>query len=136
MRKVLSILLTTLFPAILTAQTPPLVFRSVTVIDMVDARPRANMTVVVEGNRITAIGKSSRIRAPKNARLIDGTGKFLVPGFWDMHVHALRPERVDSFFQLFIVNGVTGIRDMGTTEQGFAALAQLRKEIADRAGKR
>lgn len=88
------------------------------------------MTVIVEGNRITAIGKSSRMRIPKNAHVINAGGKFMLPGFWDMHVHALRGERPDYFFRLFIGNGVTGIRDMGTTAEGFARLHQLRQEIA------
>ncbi|HSK73754.1 MAG TPA: amidohydrolase family protein [Pyrinomonadaceae bacterium] len=113
------------------AQTKPLVFTHVTVIDMVDAKPKTDMTIIVEGNRITSIGKSSKIRVPKNAQVIDAGGKFLIPGLWDMHVHVLRPDRVDYFFQLFIANGVTGIRDTGATEQGFAILAKLRKEIAD-----
>lgn len=131
MREILSLLLTILFPTILIAQTKPLAFTHVTLIDMVDAKPRNDMTVIVEGNRITAIGKSSKVRLPKSAKVIDARGKFLIPGFWDMHVHPIRRERADYFFPLFIANGVTGIRDMGTTEDGFAALTQLRKEIAD-----
>jgi imidazolonepropionase-like amidohydrolase len=130
MRRIFSLLLALLLPTILAAQTKPLVFNRVTVIDMVDAKPKTNMTVIVEGNRITSIGRSNRIRAPKNAQVIDAAGKFLIPGFWDMHVHALHKERFDYFFQLFIANGVTGIRDTGTTEAGFAILPQLRKEIA------
>lgn len=130
MRKLLSVLLAVLSPATLAAQTRPLVFTHVTVIDMVGARPKPDMSVVVEGGRITSVGKSSRVRAPKNARVIDSTGKFLIPGLWDMHVHALRTERADYFFRLFVVNGVTGIRDMGTTDDGFAALKGLRREIA------
>lgn len=134
MRKILSLLLTLLSPAGLTAQTGPLVFTHVTVIDMVDARPKPDMTVVVEGDRITSVGKTAKTRPPKNARIIDSAGKFLIPGLWDMHVHALRKERVDDFLRLCVVNGVTGIRDMGTTEEGFAALGRLREQIAD--GKR
>jgi imidazolonepropionase-like amidohydrolase len=120
-----------LSPVALAAQTRTLVFTHVTVIDMVDARPRADMTVVIEGNRITSIGKSAGRRPPKRARVIDATGKFLIPGLWDMHVHALRKERVSYFLPLFVVNGVTGIRDLGTNEEGFASLNRLRKEIAD-----
>ncbi len=89
------------------------------------------MTVIVEGNRIKAVGKSNRIRIPKNAQVINARGKFLTPGFWDMHVHALSADRTDYFLPLFIANGVTGIRDMGTTEEGFALLSTLRQEIAD-----
>lgn len=131
MKKMHPLLLIILFAATLVGQAKPLVFTRVTVIDMVGAQPGTEMTVIVEGTRIASIGKSSKIRIPKNAEVIDASGKFLIPGLWDMHVHALRKERVDYFFQLFIANGVTGIRDMGTTEEGFAILARLRKEIAD-----
>lgn len=127
-----------LSPTVLAAQTQTLVFTHVTLIDMVDATPKPDMTVIIEGNRITSIGKSASIRPPRGARLIDSTGKFLIPGLWDMHVHALRKERVQYFLRLFVVNGVTGIRDLGTNEEGFAFLNQLREEIADgtRAGPR
>lgn len=128
--KILPLVLLLLSPSVLTAQTRPLVFIHVTVLDMVDPRPKPDMTVVVEGGRIKSIGKSSRIRPPKNAQIIDATGKFLIPGLWDMHVHALGKERVDDSFRLFVVNGVTGIRDMGATEEAFASLGRLRREIA------
>lgn len=45
----------------------------------------------------------------KNAVIINGKGKFLIPGLWDMHVHTVD----SSYLKLFIINGVTGIRDMG-----------------------
>src|SRR5687768_3985120 len=105
----------------------PLVIRDVTVIDMASPAPKKRMTVVVEGGRIATIGRGLRI--PKSARVIDGRGKFLIPGLWDMHVHALDPARVKTFFQLFIANGVTGIRDTGTTAEGFEMLGPLRAEI-------
>lgn len=110
-------------------QTPPLVITHVTVIDMIRPKPKTNMTVVVEGNRIKTITRAGRLRIPEDALVVDGRGKFLIPGLWDMHVHALRAERVNYFLTLFIANGVTGIRDMGTTAEGFAALPQLRHEI-------
>ncbi len=107
-----------------------LVITGVTVIDMVRPQPKPDMTVIIEGNRIRSITRSRRVHIPKDARVIDGRGKFLVPGFWDMHVHALRAERVDYFLPLLVANGVTGIRDMGTTAEGFAALSELRQKIA------
>src|ERR1051325_7652744 len=102
------------------AQQPALVISQVTVIDMVDPKPQRDMTVIVHDNRISSITKSGKVHIPKNAQVIDGRGEFLMPGLWDMHVHALRKERVDLFFPLFIANGITGIRDMGTTADGFA----------------
>lgn len=113
------------------AQTA-LVVRDVTLIDMVDGRSRSRMTVIVRGHRIADIGR--KLKTPKDAMVIDGRGKFLIPGLWDMHVHALRPDRIDTFFPLFIANGITGIRDMGTTADGFAMLAGVRADIGS--GKR
>ena len=63
MRNILSLLLIILLPTALIAQTKSLVFARVTVIDMVDAKPRKDMTVIVEGNRITSIGSTKRIAA-------------------------------------------------------------------------
>ena len=52
-----------------------------------------------------------------NARIIDGTGKYLIPGLWDMHVHTLMgdwmPGATEVTLPLFVANGVTGIRTMG-----------------------
>jgi imidazolonepropionase-like amidohydrolase len=91
-------------------QAAVLVFTHVTVIDMTGARPRPDMTVVIEGGRITAIGRTGRVRLPRGAQVIDAAGKFLIPGLWDMHVHFTEAERA---FPLFIANGVTGVRNMG-----------------------
>lgn len=62
----------------------PLVLRNVTVIDVTDGKPKPDMTVVISGNRIAAVGRNPRI--PRHAHDIDGSGKFLIPGLWDMHV--------------------------------------------------
>ena len=71
------------------------------------------MTIRIENQRITRVYKSGRTEAPSDP--FDATGLFVIPGLWDMHVHAFwtltSPERM---FPLFIANGVTGIRDMGS----------------------
>lgn len=80
---------------------------------MTGAQPKPDMSVVIQGNRITSIGKSAKANIPTNARVIDARGKFLIPALWDMHVH-LGNEDFDksSYLRLFIANGVTGIRIM------------------------
>jgi imidazolonepropionase-like amidohydrolase len=66
--------------------------------------------VVVRDGRITDLGTGT---APTGATTIDGSGKFLIPGLWDMHVHLdVRGIGVNVFMPLDIANGVTGIRDM------------------------
>lgn len=92
------------------SQTQALVFTNVTVIDMTGTPPSAGLTVVVEGSRITKIGKTTKVKIPKNVQIIDGAGKFLIPAFWDMHVHFWEAERS---LPLFVANGVLGVRELG-----------------------
>src|ERR1700678_802312 len=90
----------------------------VTVIDVTGGAARNDMNVVVEGERITQIGSSRRVKIPKGARVVDATGKFLIPGLWDMHVHTFFgtwvPGGRDVTLPLFVANGITGVRDMGS----------------------
>jgi imidazolonepropionase-like amidohydrolase len=85
----------------------------VTVIDMSGAPPKPGMTVVTSGDRIMAIGPTDRQSLPQNAVVVDGSGKYVIPGLWDMHVHSTfdRYERT-VVLPLYIANGVTGVRDM------------------------
>ena len=94
------------------------VVQDVTVIDMLSPTPKAGMTVVIKGDRISSLSRSSKI--PKNATVVDGRGKFLIPGLWDMHVHIFNnsqragTDNHEIYFPLLIANGVTGVRDMWT----------------------
>ncbi len=91
----------------------------------------SHQTIVISGSRISARGAVQRIRIPENAEVIDGRGKFLIPGLWDMHVHTLpearRPKAVEIWLPLFVANGVTSVRDMGGSD---AALKATRLRIA------
>jgi len=101
-----------------------LVIHNATIIDGTGAAPRPGTTVVVDRGRISQIGETGRLRYPGSARVIDGTGKYLIPGLWDMHVH-LRD--VEGTLPLFVGNGVTTIRDMGSD---FESTAALRAQVA------
>ena len=87
-----------------------LVLTGVTVIDGTGAPRRSNLTVVIAAGRIRTLGKAGEVSVPEGAQVVDSTGKFLIPGLWDMHVHTGSKE---IFFPLFLANGVTGVRDMG-----------------------
>jgi imidazolonepropionase-like amidohydrolase len=78
--------------------------------------------VLITGDRITALGKTGTLKLPAGARIVDATGKFLIPGLWDMHVHI----GSKSALPLFIANGVTGVRAM----DGDPEYHQWRKEVA------
>ena len=66
-----------------------LAISDVTVIDATGAPAKPNMTVIITGDQITQIAKTGEVAIPKNAQVIDGKGKFLIPGLWDMHVHTV-----------------------------------------------
>src|ERR1022692_4812459 len=83
----------------------------VTVIDCTGAAARPNSTVVVTGGLISAVGPSETVTIPTGARVIDANGKFMIPGLWDMHGHLT--DATEDAFPLLIMNGVTGVRDMG-----------------------
>ena len=104
-----------------------LVITHITVIDATGAPAKSDMSVVISGDRITALGKASQVRTPKGAQVVDATGKYLIPGLWDMHVHTLWRDWFETFFPMFIANGITSVRDMyGDLER----LTQLRNEQA------
>ena len=107
----------------------------VTVIDGTGAAARPDMTVLVEDDRIASVDPVSASVIPPGARLIDGRGKFLIPGLADMHVHltgAGEPDGSRKFMvPLLVANGITTVRDMGGYLE---SLEPLRKEI--REGKR
>lgn len=93
-----------------TAQSDKMVVHNISVVSMKSAKIDRNRDVLIENGRIVAIEKSGAIKPLSEAQIIDGTGKFLMPGLWDMHAHAWD---ANLFFPLFIANGVTGVRDMG-----------------------
>ena len=92
---------------------------NVTIVDVANGRLEPRKTIVIEGKRITRIQNASR--ATRAAATLDGTGMFVIPGLWDMHVHAFFTNDTARFhgtsqvmLPLFIVNGVTGVRDLGS----------------------
>jgi imidazolonepropionase-like amidohydrolase len=95
------------------AASGPIAVTHVTVIDMTGAAAKPNMTVVAADGRITAVGPSDSLTPPSGSTVVDGTGKFLIPGLWDMHMHSTfdRYER-SIVLPLEIANGVVGVRDM------------------------
>jgi imidazolonepropionase-like amidohydrolase len=92
-------------------ESSSLALTHVTVIDCTGAPAKPNSTVVVAQGHITAVGPSDAVKIPEGARVVDATGRFLIPGLWDMHGH-LTDATADAF-PLLIMNGVTGVRDMG-----------------------
>lgn len=131
MRRSISIILVLFFPLAfqpLSAQT--VTIANASLIDVSDGSLHPGTTVMIEGNRIVHVGPTSASPRPKG-EVIDATGLYLIPGLWDMHVHAYfdwpRSFGDEYVLPLLIANGVTGIRDMGSDLE---SVLQARDDVA------
>ncbi len=89
---------------------------AITNVTVIDSKQEQldQQTVLVNGNKIEAVGPTAKIELPQSTTVIDGTGKFLIPGLWDAHVHLTYDQGIGpSMFKLFMANGITSIRDTG-----------------------
>src|ERR1044072_7177513 len=111
------------------------VFVGVNVIPMDRERVLQNQTVVVRNGVIAEIGDARRVKIPKDARRIEGKGKFLIPGLTDMHVHLFSDDEfpdalAEDELKVMVAQGVTTIRLMtGTPEQLVLREKSARGEI-------
>jgi hypothetical protein len=113
-----------LIPA-LTAQTLAIV--DCTLVDPVHETATPHSTIVIAGDRIAAT-----TRIPPGARIVRASGKFVIPGLWDMHVHVGEIE--EDWFPLYLVNGITGLREMAASEAN--APRQRQYQLDQAAGRR
>jgi len=90
------------------------VIRNGTLIDGTGAAPIANSAVIVQGERITAVGREADLELPAGAQTVDAGGGTILPGLIDSHVHsAWSPRTRRPFLKL----GVTSVCDLGTFEE-------------------
>jgi imidazolonepropionase-like amidohydrolase len=110
-----------------------LAITNVTVIDVAGGAARAGQTVVVAGERILAVGDTAALSLPRGTKIVDGAGRFLIPGLVDMHVHLTAAGEPDGsrrfMIPLLLANGITTVRDMGGYLE---SLVPLREEIKKR----
>jgi imidazolonepropionase-like amidohydrolase len=106
----------------------PVVFTNVNVLPMDSERVVPRQSVVIEGGIITRLGPAASIAIPRGALTIDGTGKYLMPGLVDVHVHlASNPENEQrQILKLFLVNGVTTVVNL----RGIPEILALRKAVS------
>ena len=112
-----SIALLCLLSAALAGPQAPLAFTHVPVIDATGQPALPNRTVVVVDDRIQGIGVTGKFRSPRDVRVVNAQGKYIIPGLWDMHVHLrggqdLIPDN-EASLSMFVANGIVGIREMG-----------------------
>jgi imidazolonepropionase-like amidohydrolase len=115
-RSLQTLLLATIFLT-LSANAQTLTITHATVIDTVTGKTQPDTTVVIHGNRIATVAPSAKLK-PKAGHVIDAHGRYLIPGLWDMHTHvyfdSTAADGTDLVLPLFLANGITGIRDMGS----------------------
>jgi imidazolonepropionase-like amidohydrolase len=111
------------------AEQPPthLTITHVTLIDGTGAPAKAERTIVITNGRIAALGKTGELRVPEKARVYDASGKFVIPGLWDMRGHLTYP--TENPIALLIEHGITGVRDMGGDLE---TIDRWRRDIADK----
>lgn len=104
---------------------------NVSIIDTAGGPPQLHRTVTVRNGTIDDIRDSTLPKRKERGVEVNGTGKYLIPGLWDMHVHMVFgdwfPRGKEVTLPLFLANGITGVRDMGGELE---VLQQWRKEIS------
>jgi hypothetical protein len=101
-----------------------LVLRDASLFDAATARVLPHRTIVVVGDRISAIGEGAGVDVPAGAEVIDVGGRTVLPGLWDMHAH-IKPADAP----MYLAAGITSVRDLGGGPP--EALQLLRRRIAD-----
>ena len=107
------------------------VFTNVNVVDTRSGSIWPHLTVVIKNGRISGIAPIGLIDESRNTIVINATGKYLIPGLWDMHVHtAFNDPAWDEklLYPLYVANGITGVRDMG----GVLDLLEQRRQHIER----
>jgi imidazolonepropionase-like amidohydrolase len=106
-------------------QSPAVVITNATVVDVENGRTQPGQSILLRQGRIVEVG--STVRSMAGAIPIDGTGRYVIPGLWDMHVHAAMPYLDTLFLPLLVANGVTGVREMWSR---VGAMDTVRESIA------
>jgi imidazolonepropionase-like amidohydrolase len=123
-------------------QSSTVAIRDVTVVDVRDGALHPGQTVLVAGNRIAAVGPTREVATP-HAEVVEATGRYIIPGLWDMHVHSVANVALDRaiesvaahewHFPLFLAHGVTGVRNMndGTGDATLELTKSVRRQLAE-----
>ncbi len=128
--KVYSLLLGYIFLIIFSATGQTYAVKNVTVIPMDKEVSLPNQTVLIENGKIKQLGDLKRIKIPANATLIDGTGKYLMPGLFDMHAHFFYEQgnnvnTCEQELKLMLANGLTTVR----IEGGHPAYLEVKEKV-------
>ena len=89
------------------------VIQNITTIDAVNG-VHENRDVFIREGKIVRVGETEDLSTVENVEIIDGSGKYLIPGLWDTHVHfSFNEDLTPAMFDLFLIYGITSVRDTG-----------------------
>ncbi|HEY8616196.1 amidohydrolase family protein [Phenylobacterium sp.] len=109
------------------------IYQGATLIDGTGAPPRPEQAIVVEGERIAAVGSLTAMSLPAEAETVDARGLFVLPGLIDTHVHMAtppNPPRAEALMRRQLYSGVTAVRDMADDTRSVAEL-QRRARVGE-----
>jgi hypothetical protein len=110
-------------------QPQPLAITDVHVVDVREGIALPHRTVVIEDGRIRSVDAGGAV--PAGAQVVDGAGRYLIPGLWDMHAHLQHPMAPTLLMPQFVAHGVTGVRDMASDcdgpEDGTTCIDRMRE---------
>jgi imidazolonepropionase-like amidohydrolase len=113
-----------------------------TLIDGTGAPPVPNAVVIIKGERIAAVGRAGELAIPPEAEKIDVAGRWVLPGFIDLHVHSAHPRNEKEYYEYsnslgallalnflnrYLPSGVTSVRDVGSPVEPMKAIMQAQK---------
>ena len=102
-----------------------LAIRNVVLLDPFTEEASQPSTVLIEGDRIVAVGVEGSLEVLPKADEVDASGLFLIPGLWDLHTHLTHLDN-DNALPLLVTQGVTGVRELGSIP---GAIEILRKRV-------
>lgn len=105
------------------AEPKVIVIVGATVIDCTGTPPVVDGVVVIEGDKIKAVGRKGQLLPPTGAKIIDASGKVVLPGLIDMHVHYREWQG-----ELFLANGITTVKDLGNPVEWISELGRMQTE--------
>ena len=111
-----------LVAAVASLSATDLVVRNVTVVDVATGVEFPRRSILIHDSKISAVG--TEVHPTERAQVIEGAGRYAIPGLWDMHVHLWYKQHL---FPLYLAYGITGLRDMGSNLE---QLKDWRREIA------
>lgn len=117
-----------------TGETDTLLIKNVHLVDAVHGLREAQDLLVI-GDQIESVGPSGSLEIPEGGSTLEGEGRYLIPGLWESHFHVTNtPAMRDSFYPLFLINGITYARDTAMTMEEIEPVREWTRQVHEEHG--